>query len=185
MSIKSWAKPKKLGVAGWKVGQMWHRDNCSHTKKVQQKYKDIACKAKFSLVIWDRQLKLMLQHPTVWSERKQSKYPSKKELLLYDFLHKRSTWCQKDCDKQRLQTTVSINLSKSFTGHTGDWFDVKTASICTITIELRDALKNFILTSLKIKVAPYPVIVSLDTLNQSPLSCRCIPILVCLVTVVL
>ena len=26
----------------------------------------------------------MLQHPTVWSDRKQLKYPSK-ELLLYDF----------------------------------------------------------------------------------------------------
>ena len=121
-------------------------------------------KQNFSLLIWNRQLKLMLQHPTVWSDRKQLKYPSK-ELLLYDFLHKRSTWCLKDCDKQRLQTTVSINLSKSFAGHTGDWFDVKTASICTT--ELWDALKNFILTSLKIKVAPYPIIVSLDTLRSN------------------
>ena len=42
------AKTKKLGVAGWKVGQMWHRDNCSHAKKVLQNHKDIACKAKFS-----------------------------------------------------------------------------------------------------------------------------------------
>ena len=40
-------------------------------------------------------------------------------------------------------------------------FDVKTASICTT--ELWDALKSFILTSFKIKVAPYPIIVSLDT----------------------
>ena len=32
----------------------------------------------------------MLQHPTVWFDWKQSKYPSK-ELLLYEFLHKRST----------------------------------------------------------------------------------------------
>ena len=69
----------------------------------------------------------------------------------------------KDCEKQRLQTTVSINLWKILAGHTGDWFDVKTASIC-IT-ELWDALKSFILSSLKFKVAPYPIIVSLDTLK--------------------
>ena len=68
----------------------------------------------------------------------------------------------KDCDKQRLQTTVSINLWKILAGHTGDWFDVKTASICTT--ELWDALKSFVLTSSKFKVAPYPIIVSLDTL---------------------
>ena len=74
----------------------------------------------------------------------------------------------KDCGKQRLQTTVSINLWKILAGHTGDWFDVKTASICTT--ELWDALKSFILTSLKFKVAPYPIIVSLDTLS---LSCKC------------
>ena len=37
----------------------------------------------------------------------------------------------KDCDKQRLQTTVSINLWKILAGHAGDWFDVKTASMCT------------------------------------------------------
>ena len=67
-----------------------------------------------------------------------------------------------NCDKQRLQTSVSINLWKILAGHTGDWFDVKTASICTT--ELWDALKSFILTSLKFKVAPYPIIVSLDTL---------------------
>ena len=42
-------------------------------------------------------------------------------------------------------------------------FNVKTASTCTT--ELWDARKSFILTRLKIKVAPYPVIVSLDTLN--------------------
>ena len=72
-------------------------------------------------------------------------------------------WCMINCDKQRLQTSVSINLWKILAGHTGDWFDVKTASICTT--ELWDALKSFILTSLKFKVAPYPIIVSLDTLS--------------------
>ena len=73
-------------------------------------------------------------------------------------------WCMKDCDKQRLQTTVSTNLWKILAGHTGDWFDVKTASICTT--ELWDALKSFILTSLKFKVAPFSIIVSLDTLRS-------------------
>ena len=158
MSIKSWAKTKNWGSLGEKLAKCGI-ETTAVMQIVQQKYMDIACKANFSLLIWDRQLKLMLQHPTVWSDREQSKYPSK-ELLLYDLLHKRMTWCLKDCDKQRLQTTVSINLSKSFAGHTGDWFDVKTASICTT--ELWDALKNFILTGLEIKVASYPIIVSLE-----------------------
>ena len=42
----------------------------------------LLAKLNFSLLIWDRQLKFMLQHPTVWLV-KQSKYPSK-ELLLYE-----------------------------------------------------------------------------------------------------
>ena len=50
----------------------------------------LARKANFSVLIGDRQLKFMLQHPTVWFDRKQLKYLSK-ELLLYGFLHKRST----------------------------------------------------------------------------------------------
>ena len=78
-------------------------------------------------------------------------------------------WCMINCDKQRLQTSVSINLWKILAGHTGDWFDVKTASICTT--ELWDALKSFILTSLKFKVAAYPIIVSLDTLSRCRRRC--------------
>ena len=61
--------------------------------------------------------------------------------------------------------TAFINVWKIFPGYTGDWFDVKTASTCTT--ELWDALKSFILDSLKIKVAPHPIIVSLDTLIKS------------------
>ena len=83
-------------------------------------------------------------------------------------------WCMKDCDQQRLQTSVSINLWKSLPGHTGDWFDVKTASICRSTTELWDALKSFILTSLKFKVAPYPIIVSLDTLSYEQQKKPCV-----------
>ena len=167
MSIKSEAKTKKLGVAGWKVGQTWHRNNCSHAKKYNQNRETLLAKQIFSPLILNRQLKFMLQHPTVWLDRKQLKYLSK-ELLLYDFFAQEVDWCMKDCDKQRLQTTVSINLWKILAGHTGDWFDVKTASICTT--ELWDALKSFILSSLKFKVAPYPIIVSLDTLRRSKIA---------------
>ena len=84
MSIKSEAKTKKLGVAGWKVGQTWHRNNCSHAKKYNKNIETLLAKQIFFLLIWDRQLKFMLQHPTVWFKRKQLKYLSK-ELLLYDF----------------------------------------------------------------------------------------------------
>ena len=66
-----------------------------------------------------------------------------------DFFAQDVDWCLKDCDKQRLQTIVFINVWKVFAGHTGDWPDVKTASICTT--ELWDALKIFILNSLRIK----------------------------------
>ena len=41
-------------------------------------------------------------------------------------------WCMKDCDEQLLQTTVSRNLWKTLASHNGDWFDVKTASICSL-----------------------------------------------------
>ena len=102
----------------------------------------------------------MLQHPTVWFDWKQSKY-SNKELLLYEFFAQEVDWCIKDCNKERLQTTAFIKVWKIFPGYTGDWFEVKTASTCTT--ELCDALKSFILDSLKIKVAPHPIIVSLDT----------------------
>ena len=72
MSIKSEAKTK--GAAGWKVGQTWHRNNCSHAKKYNKSIETLLAKQIFSLLIWDRQLKFMLQHPTVWFDRKQLKY---------------------------------------------------------------------------------------------------------------
>ena len=164
MSIKSEAKTKNHAVAGWKVGQMWHRNNCSHAKKYNKNIETLLAKQILSLLIWDRQLKFMLEHPTVWFDRKQLKYLSKKlGFFFFWFCAQEVDWCMKDCDKQRLQTIVSINLWKILAVHTGDWFGVKTASICTT--ELWDALKSFILTSLKFKVAPYPIIVSLDTLR--------------------
>ena len=64
----------------------------------------------------------------------------------------------------RFGTRTTMNVWKIFAGHTGAWFDVKTASLCTT--ELWEAQKSFILSSWKIKAAPYPMIVSLDTLKQ-------------------
>ena len=156
-------KQRKRGVSGWKVGQTWHRNNCSHAKSTTKIYRHCLQSEFFSFLIWDRQLKFMFQHPTVWFDRKQLKYLSMRTAFVW-FFAQEVDWCMINCDKQRLQTSVSINLWKILAGHTGDWFDVKTASICTT--ELWDALKSFILTSLKFKVAPYPIIVSLDTLMQ-------------------
>ena len=131
-------------------------------KKVQQKYRVIACKAKFFPPYLRQAAKIYVatSHSAV---RQETIEISEQRTAFVWFFAQEVDWYLKDCGKQRLQTTVSINLWKIFAGHTSDWFDVKTASICTT--ELWDALKSIILTSLKIKVAPYPVIVSLDTLK--------------------
>ena len=42
MSIKSETKTKKLGVTGWKVGQTWHRNDCSHAKKYNKNIETLA-----------------------------------------------------------------------------------------------------------------------------------------------
>ena len=134
-------------------------------KKVQQKYRDIACKAKFFPPYLRKAAKIYVA--TSHSEVRQEKIEISEQITAFVwFFAQEVNWCLKDCDKQRLQTTVSINLWRIFAGHTGDWFDVKAASICTT--ELWNALKSFIMTSLKIKVAPCPIIVSQDTLINSP-----------------
>ena len=131
-------------------------------KKVQQKSRDIACKAKFFPPYLRQVAKIYVatSHNVVWLETIEI---SKQRTAFIWCFAQEVDWCLKDCDKQRLQTTVSKNLWKIFAGHTGDRFDVRTASICTT--DLWDALKSFILNSLKFKVAPYPIIVSLDTLT--------------------
>ena len=83
-------KQRKRDVSGWKLGQTWHQNNCSHAKSTKKIYRHCLQSEFFSFLIWDRQLKFMFQHSKVWFDRKQLKYLSK-ELLLYDFLHKRST----------------------------------------------------------------------------------------------
>ena len=133
------------------------------TTAVQQKYRDIACKANF----FPPYLRLAAKSYVATSHsvvRQETIEISEQSTAFAGFFAQEICWCMKDCDKQRLQTTVSINLWKILAGHTGDWLDLKTASICTT--ELWDALKSFILTSLKFKVAPYPIIVSLDTLKS-------------------
>ena len=132
-------------------------------KKVQQKYKDIACKAKFFPPYLRQAAKTYVatSHSVV---RQETIEISEQRTAFVWFFAQEVNMVSERRWQTALACTVSINLSKSFAGHTGDWFDVKTASICTT--ELWDALKNFILTSLKIKVAPYPIIVSLDTLKQ-------------------
>ena len=131
-------------------------------QKVQQKYIDIACKANFFLPYLRQAAKIYVS--TSYSVVRQETIEiSEQRTAFVWFFAQEVDWCMINCDKQRLQTSVSINLWKILAGHTGDWFDVKTASICTT--ELWDALKSFILTILKFKVAPYPIIVSLDTLS--------------------
>ena len=165
MSIKSEAKTKKLGVAGWKVGQTWHRNNCSHAKKYNKDIETLLSKQFFATYL--RQAAKIYVSTSYSVVRQETIEISEQRTAFVWFFAQEVDWCMKDCDKQRLQTTVSKNLRKILAGHTGDWFDVKTASICTTDHELRDALKSFILTSLKFKVAPYPIIVSLDTLTLS------------------
>ena len=162
MSIKSEAKAKNHGVAGWKVGQTWHRNNCSHAKKCNKNIETLLAKQFFPPYLRQAaKIYVATSHSVVQEET--IEISEQRTAFVWIFAQE-VDWCMKDCDKQRLLTTVSINLWKILADHTGDWFDVKTASICTT--ELWDALESFILTSLKFKVAPYPTIVSLDTLKM-------------------
>ena len=92
MSIKSGTEQKFMGSHCDRV-KSWPNvasRQLQSRKKYNKKVETLLAKQIFSLLFWDRPLKFMLQHPTMWSDRKQSKYPSK-ELLLYDSLHKRLT----------------------------------------------------------------------------------------------
>ena len=89
MSIESGAKTKNRGhrVKSWpNVASRQLQSRKNYNKNIET----LLAKQNFYLLIWNRQLKFMLQQPTMWFDRKQSKYSSK-ELVLYDFLHKRST----------------------------------------------------------------------------------------------
>ena len=127
MSIKSWAKTNKIwGSQGEKLAKCGI-ETTAVTQKSTTKCTDIVCKANFFPPYLSQTAKIYVAtfHSVV---RQETIEISKQMTAFVWFLHKRSTWCLKDCDKQRLQTTVLINLWKIFAGHTGDWFDVKTAS---------------------------------------------------------
>ena len=83
-------KQKITGSQGEKLAKCGIETTAVMQKKYNKNIKTVLAKQSFSVLIRDRQLKLLLQHLTVWFDRTQSKYLSK-ELLLYDFLHKRST----------------------------------------------------------------------------------------------
>ena len=131
-------------------------------KKVQQKYRDPACKAKFFPFYLTQASKIYVATSHSVARLETIEISEQRTAFIWIFAQE-VDWCIKDCnkkEKERLQTTAFTNVWKIFPGYTGDWFDVKTASTCTT--ELWDALKSFILDSLKIKVAPHPIIVSLD-----------------------
>ena len=155
-------KQRKKGVSGWKVGQTWHRNNCSHAKSTTKIYRH-CLQSEFFFLPYLRQAAKIYVSTSYSVVRQETIEISEQRTAFVWFFSQEVDWCMINCDKQRLQSSVSINLWKILAGHTGDWFDGKTASICTT--ELWDALKSFILTSLKFKVAPYPIIVSLDTLR--------------------
>ena len=137
LSIKSGGKTKKLGGRRVKSWPNVASRLLQSRKKVQEKARDIAWKAKIFPPYWRQAAKTYVatSHSVVRQET--IEISKQKTVFAWIFAHE-VDWCMQDCDKQRLQTTVSINLWKIFAGHTGDWFDVKTASICTT--ELWDAL---------------------------------------------
>ena len=93
-------------------------------KKVQEKGRDIAWKAKIFPPYWRQAAKTYVatSHSVVRQET--IEISKQKSVFAWIFSHE-VDWCLQDCDIQCLQTTVSINLWKIFAGHTGDWFDVK------------------------------------------------------------
>ena len=76
------------------VGQTLQRNNCSRAKSTTKKAETLPAKQNFSLLIWDRSLKFMLQHPTMWFDWKQSKYPSKEH-----FVWRSNNYCETWCNK--------------------------------------------------------------------------------------
>ena len=73
MSIKRVAKTKNEGSQGEKLAKRGIETTAFMQKKYKKNIETLLAKQTFSLLIWHRQLKFMLQHPTVWFDRKQSK----------------------------------------------------------------------------------------------------------------
>ena len=160
---KEWAKNKKLGdrrVKSWP--NVATKQLQSHKKKYNKNIETLLAKQFFPFYLTQAaKIYVATSHSVVRLET--IEISEQRPAFIWTFAQE-VDWCIKDCDKQRLHTTAFINVWKIFPGCTGDWFDVKTASTCTT--ELWDALKSFILDSLKIKVAPYSKAVSLDNMNN-------------------
>ena len=121
---------KIRGSQGEKLAKRGIETTAVTQKKVQQKYRDIACKANFFPPYLRQAAKIYVA--TFYSVVRQETIEISEQRTAFVWLFAQEVdWCMKDCDKQRLQTTVSINLWKILAGHTGDWFDVKTASMWT------------------------------------------------------
>ena len=73
------------------------------TQEVQQKYRDIACKANF----FAAKIYVSTSYSVV---RQETIEISEQRTAFVCFFAQEVDRCMKDCDKQRLQTTVSINL---------------------------------------------------------------------------
>ena len=128
MSIKSGAKAKNQGVAGWKVGQTWYRNDCSHAKKYNKNTETLLAQQNFSLRIWEGQLKFMLQHPTVrFDSKNRNIWANNCFCMIFCIRGTTDVW--KTVTNSACRPLYQINLWKIFAGHTGDWFDVKAASI--------------------------------------------------------
>ena len=112
----------------------------------------IACKANFSFLIGDRQLKFMLQRPTVLFDMKRSKYPWK-ELLLYEFLHKKSTNVWKTVTNSACRHCIDKPLKNLRWSY---WRLVWRQNCFDMYHWALGRSESFILNSLKIKAAPYP-----------------------------
>ena len=105
MNIKSGAKTKNQGVAGEKVGQTWHRDNCSHAKKHSKNIETSLVKQIFPSLFETGSENVATSHSVV---RQETIGISAQRTAFVWFFAQEVNWCLKDCDKQRFQTTVSI-----------------------------------------------------------------------------
>ena len=92
-------------------------------KKVQQKYRDIACKANFFPPYLRQAAKIYVATSYIVVRQETIEISEERTAFVW-FFPQEVDWRMKDCDKQRLQTIVSINLSKILAGQIGDWFDV-------------------------------------------------------------
>ena len=101
-------KQKMWGSQGEKLAKRGI-ETTAVTQKVQQKYRDIACKANF-LPPYLRQAAKTYVSTSYSVVRQETIEISEQRTAFVCFFAQEVDRCMKDCDKQRLQTTVSINL---------------------------------------------------------------------------